>query len=171
MKTSLAVLIICGPAVLMAQPEHRNYFSDDPFLTGGTKSVLIRPLQPQSAAKRVAGDALTVDIGIDTKKYPKGITSFKISADTKTYLIKKPNFEIVLWPNLLIITQDLAAGNVIIRSRQGFARVDPAEVLDYINARPEKIFIKVGSRRYKPIDCPADCSFVLGAFCPSCPRP
>jgi hypothetical protein len=177
MKLFRPALLLALPAALFAQRHMRDHFSDDPFLTGGTKSILIEPLQPQVSFRALAASTVlprTVELDIDTAKYPLGITSFKIIAGAKTHLITSRNFEIVLWPNYLRIRQNLSSGKVIIESQQGFLRVTASEALDYINARPERVYIRNGSgwlSRKVEIDCPADCSFVLGARPKGAPKP
>jgi hypothetical protein len=166
MKHFQLFLFFALPATSFAQKYMLDHFDDDPFLTGGTKSIVIRPLQSDASLR----PPRTVLIPIDTDKYPYGITSFKIIAGTKTYLINKREFKIVIWPNMLTISQDLANRRVVIDSLQGFANVGPRKVVDYINARPMRVEMQVGSgifARKVSIDCPADCSFVLGAHDPT----
>ncbi len=153
-----------------AQKHWVDFWSDDPFLTGGTKSVSILPLGKQVLRLPPRDFPKVVEIPIDLQKYPNGITSFKILAEKRTYLLKK-KFAIVIWPNLMRIDQDLTRGVVRITSLQGFSRTDLENpfggsngLLDYINARPEKIYLRNGAFLWKKeLPCPGDCSFILGA--------
>ena len=178
MKRAAILVLSCVPAIC-GQHERFDYWGDDPFLTGGTKSVAIYPVGQLRLQPDGSGDfPRMLRAEIDLQKYPNGITSFKILGDRTTYLLHGKKFAITLWPNLLRIEQDLTQSNVIrIYSQQGFSRRDYPNplgdfpgALDFINARPERIFLKKGIWK-KEIACPGDCSFVLGARPAGKPKP
>lgn len=176
---AFAIVLLCLP-VVGAHHDRLDYWGDDPFLTGGTKSVAIYPVGRVQLRPDGLGDFPKVmRAEIDLQKYPNGVTSFKILGDRTTYLLRGKKFSITIWPNLLRIEQDLTQGRNIVRiySQQGFSRRDYpnplgdfAGALDFINARPERIFLKNGLWK-KEILCPGDCSFVLGARPAGKPKP
>lgn len=168
MKLKLTRLLFAVPAIVCAQQEgsKRDYF-DDPFLMGGTKSVLLRPLAPGAT---MSGSGNRVEIVIPPE-YRDGITFFKFYVDTTEPRPLSRNFTIHIRPNNILIRQDLT-GNprklIIVNINRPFRRIIPANAGDNGEAFDDQSrpwdFLITGGGGSPGVDCPSsgDCNFVLG---------